>query len=309
MQQVILRVPGSCGELLQGSIDDQNFLISCPINLYTEVKAHFIDSEKKIIINKNNSSTENTYKTEIAVKKLLNHYNFKQKAIKIRINSQLISGIGMASSTADISAAAAAVMLLLKNKVDFKLLKKICLDLEPTDSVFLEGIRFFDHLNGKKDYLLTAFPPEIDILIFKEKGTVDSLSFNQSKQLNLLNKDKEEKIKKSFKLIKSGFKENDYYLLGRGTTLSSLAHQKILYKKDLNKLLQIIQKNNKIYGINIAHSGTMIGVLAAKNLRTEKILNEIKEKTELEHLKRVKIISGGIERRVNNGTHAWRQIN
>ncbi|PUU86393.1 MAG: GHMP kinase, partial [Halanaerobium sp.] len=65
MQQVILRVPGSCGELLQGSIDDQNFLISCPINLYTEVKAHFIDSEKKIIINKNNSSTENTYKTEI----------------------------------------------------------------------------------------------------------------------------------------------------------------------------------------------------------------------------------------------------
>jgi len=53
----------------------------------------------------------------------------------------------------------------------------------------------------------------------------------------------------------------------------------------------------------------MIGVLAAKNLNSEKILKEIREKTELEYLKRVKIISGGIERRVNDGTFAWRQIN
>ncbi|MFW6294806.1 MAG: GHMP kinase [Halanaerobium sp.] len=308
MQQVTVRVPGSCGELLQGSLDGQDFLISCPINLYSQVSAHFTESKKRIIINKNNSSSENTFKIETALKKLLNHYNFKQKAVKINLDSQLTAGIGMASSTADISAAVAAVMLLLKNKVDFKLLKNICLDLEPTDAVFLAGIRFFDHLKGKTDYFI-AEAPDLDILLFKEKGIVDSLRFNQSEKLASLNKKKEEKIKKSLRLIQTGLKNNNHQLLGSGTTLSSLAHQKILYKENLNQLLKIIQGESQIYGVNIAHSGTITGVLVAEDFSSEKIIKKIKAETGLKYLQRVKMISGGIERRDNNEASAWRKIN
>jgi len=308
LQQITVRVPGSCGELIQGRLDDQNFLISCPINLYTKVSANFTEAEKSVIINKNTSSPENISKTEAAVEKLLDCYNFKQKSIKIIINSQLITGIGMASSTADISAALAAVMLLLKNKVDFKILKNICLSLEPTDSVFLEGIRFFDHLTGKKDYFIAA-APDLDILLFKEKGAVDSLKFNRSEKLTFLNKRKEKNLKKSFQLIKKGLLNNNYQLLGRGTTLSSLAHQKILYKENLNKLLNLIEGKSSIYGVNIAHSGTITGVLVTKNFESEKLIKAIKTETDLKYLKRVKMISGGIERRDNFGTSAWRKIN
>jgi L-threonine kinase len=308
LQQITVRVPGSCGELLQGSIDDQNFLISCPINLYSEVSVHLTEGEKQVIINKNNSVTESTFKTKTAVEKLLDYYNLKQKSIRITINSQLITGIGMASSTADISAALAAVMLLLENKVDFKLLQSICLELEPTDSVFLDGIRIFDHLKGKNNYLI-AEAPGLDILLLKENGTVDSLEFNQSEKLKFLNKSKEENTKKSFELIKKGLKNNNCQLLGRGATVSALAHQEILYKENLDKLLKIVQGQKQIYGINIAHSGTITGVLVTENFESEKLLKEIKMETELEYLQRVKMISGGIERRGQFGTPTWRKIN
>ena len=308
MQQITVRVPGSCGELLQGSIDDQNFLISCPVNLYSTVSVHLTEGEKRVIINKNNSITESTFKTETAVKKLLDYYNFKQKSIKINLTSQLITGIGMASSTADISAALAAVMLLLKNKVDFKLLQNICLELEPTDGVFLDGIRFFDHLNGQQNYFI-AGTPGLDILLLKEKETVDSLEFNQSENLESLNKSKEENTKKSFRLIKKGLKNNNCQLLGRGATVSALAHQEILYKENLNKLLKIVRGHKQTYGINIAHSGTITGVLVSKDFAAKKLLKEIKMETELEYLQRVKMISGGIERRDQFGTPTWRKIN
>lgn len=303
MQKVVLRVPGSCGELLQGRIEGQNFLVSCPINLYTKVSAVYDSAATGVIINQKAS------KTEKALTMLLEHYNCEQNSIKINIQSQLKAGIGMASSTADISAATAALMLLLNNKIDFPLLKKICLKIEPSDSVFLEGIRFFDHLQGKKDYLLGPVP-ELDILMFKETGLVDSLIFNRSKKLLFLNKAKEKEIKNSYKLLKKGLQNNDYQLIGRAATTSSLAHQKILYKRNLASIVKIIKAKKGVYGVNIAHSGTIIGILIDKNFEEKKLLAKIKENTtELEYLKRVKMISGGIERRLNYGASAWRKLN
>lgn len=305
MQEVILRVPGSCGELVQGTINGQDFLISCPINLYTKVKAKLVDSklgENKVLIN------QKAPKTKAAVKKLLQLYNFKSK-VELEIDSELKAGIGMASSTADISAATAAVMFLIKGEIDFDLLKNICLSLEPTDSVFLEGIRFFDHRQGKKDFLL-AEAPELDILIFKEKGIVDSINFNQTQKLEALNDLKSLEVKKALEFVIQGLKTKDKQLLAKGATISSLAHQNILFKKNLDKVLKLIQNKSEVYGLNIAHSGTLIGVLIAKNFKAKNLVERIKKNTELEYLNRVQMISGGLERKIFNGrsTSTWRKI-
>lgn len=305
MQEVILRVPGSCGELVQGTINGQDFLISCPINLYTKVKAKLVDSklaENRVLVNKK------VPKTKAAVKKILQLYNYKA-GVELEIDSELEAGIGMASSTADISAAAAAVMFLIKGEIDFDLLKNICLSLEPTDSVFLEGIRFFDHRQGKKDYLL-AEAPELDILIFKEKGIVDSINFNQTQKLELLNNLKSLEVKKALQLVIQGLKTKNEKLLASGATLSGLAHQNILFKKNLDKVLKLINNQSGVYGLNIAHSGTLIGVLINKNFKSQKLIEKIKKETELEYLNRVKMISGGLERKTYNGRSAstWRKI-
>jgi L-threonine kinase len=302
---VILRVPGSCGELVQGSIKGQDFLVSCPINLYTKVKAKLVDStleENRVLVNKK------APKTKAAVKKLLQFYNYKT-GVELEIDSELKKGIGMASSTADISAATAAVMLLLNKKIDFELLKDICLSLEPTDSVFLDGIRFFDHRQGKKNYFI-AEAPEIDILIFKERGSIDSINFNQSKKLSTLNNLKTLEVKKALNFVVKGLRCKDYYLLARGSTISSLAHQNILFKKNLDKLLKIINSQAEVYGLNIAHSGTLIGVLVNRNLKFGNLVGKIKKETELKYLNRVQMISGGIERKIVNGssTSTWRKI-
>lgn len=306
MQEVILRVPGSCGEFVQGSIKSQDFLISCPINLYTKVKAKLLDSklrENKILVN------QKAPKTKEAVKRVLKYYNYNRSAVELEIDSELKKGIGMASSTADISAAAAAVMLLLNKKIDFELLKNICLSLEPTDSVFLEGIRFFDHRQGKKDYFI-AEAPEIDILIFKERGIIDSINFNRSKKLSTLNNLKTLEVKKALNFVVKGLKNKDYYLLAKGSTISSIAHQNILFKKSLDKLLKIINSQAGVYGLNIAHSGTLIGILIAKNFKSTKLIEKIKKETELKYLNRVQIIAGGIERKIVNerSTSTWRKI-
>lgn len=309
MQKVTVRVPGSCGELVQGSIAGQDFLISAPINLYTRITAALMDyqtTNKKIAI------SQPAPKAEAAARKVLDYYNYQQKSIKLELNSQLEQGVGMASSTADISAAAAAVMLLLNKKVDLKLLKKICLSIEPTDSVFLKGLRVFDHLQGKKDCFI-AEAPEIDILIFKEKGKIDSLNFNKSKKLSALNNLKSKQVKKAVELVKKGLKNKDYSLLAKGSTLSAFAHQDILFKKNLTKLLEIINNRTNLYGLNIAHSGTLIGILTASSfseLEFNNLSKKIAKKTDLKYMQRVKFISGGIERMVFDGKSAptWRKI-
>ncbi|RQD69618.1 MAG: GHMP kinase, partial [Halanaerobium sp. MSAO_Bac5] len=182
MHQVTVRVPGSCGELIQGSIDDKDFLVSCPIDLYSRVNVQFDQSIQRI---KTNNYAPRTQK---AGEYLLKALDLPEQGIKININSDLINAAGMASSTADIAASLAAIMILTKGAVDLNLLKEIAVKIEPSDSVFLEGLHIFNHRSGKEaEYLGEA--PKMDILLFKEAGRVDSLKFNQNKKLQLLNKE------------------------------------------------------------------------------------------------------------------------
>ncbi|ADQ15604.1 GHMP kinase [Halanaerobium hydrogeniformans] len=303
MQGVRVRVPGSCGELIQGSIDGNDFLVSCPINLYSRVNVHFDQTIENIKINKY------APRTQQAVELLLKKYELPKKGIKIDINTDLINAAGMASSTADITASLAAIMILLKGEIDINLLTNIAIKIEPSDSVFLDGLHIFNHRSGKDaEYLGEA--PEMDIMLFKEPGLVDSLKFNKNKKLAFLNKNKEDIIKKALSILKKGIREEDCRLIGKASTLSSFAHQHILPKKSLAKLVEITDQKEGIYGVNIAHSGTLIGILVAKNFIETELLLEIKENLpELKFLNRVKLISGGIEMRVDNGTSSWRKLN
>lgn len=68
-------------------------------------------------------------------------------------------------------------------------------------------------------------------MIFKEKGIVDSINFNQTQKLEALNDLKSLEVKKALEFVIQGLKTNDKQLLAKGATISSLAHQNILFKK------------------------------------------------------------------------------
>ncbi|MFN2363534.1 MAG: GHMP kinase, partial [Halarsenatibacteraceae bacterium] len=228
-------------------------------------------------------------------KKILNYYQVFNTGLDIDIASELLIGKGMGSSTADLAATVAAIMLLFKEKIDYYLLKKILIEVEPSDSSFLPGLHLLDHLKGSKlEYL--GRPPDLEIMIFIQPGIIETNWFNQQENLKTLKTAKEVKVKKAFHLIKKGIKEQNKVLIGQGATLSSLAHQQILPKKGLERIKEIIIKTEKIYGMNIAHSGSLLGLLVEPGFNNNLIKNQIESISQFKFYKKVSIVGGGVEK-------------
>lgn len=281
------QMPGSCGELVQGTLAGINFHVTCPINLYSEVKIMLTTSLKKF------DYPKGRVKTARAVRMLLNHLGYPQMGGKIEIFSNIPLGKGMASSTADITAACYAAAAALEIEVSATLIKKIALSLEPTDGIFLPGIHLFDHVQGKVfEYL--GEPLQVGILIFDFGGTVDTMQFNKRPELPYLNYLKELQVKRALECIKQGLQERKPAELGKGATLSSLANQDILPKLQLEKLIAFAESSGA-YGVNIAHSGTVAGLLLPAGQEKDLLLQQEAQQKfpELIKLYKVRMISGG----------------
>ena len=283
----IVKVPGSCGELIQGYKDNSNFLISCPIDIYSTVKVKTLSKKENIEISKRKD------KTKKALKKLLKYYNSDITGLKVEISSQLPESKGMGSSTADITAALLAAFLVMDREIDLRVIKDIAIEVEPTDATFLQGISLFDHIEGRVLNYLGEIEP-IPLLIFDYGGEVDTLDFNMRTDLFKLNKNKADKVNEAYSLIKKGIEQKDSKLIGQGATLSSLANQNILNKPGLEHLVDLLKEQAGFLGINTAHSGTVIGIMVSD----KKYFNDISQIVELEYpelnlLFKTKIINGG----------------
>ena len=290
MQQVKVRVPGSCGELIQGQLDGQDFLISCPVNLYSQATVKLLPETNKIKLNKDFSKS---YK---AARKTLEYYQLQGIGLEIEIDSELLIGQGMASSTADMAAVVSAIMLLINKKIDYRVLIDILLGIEPTDSIFLPGFYKFDHLNGHIIEKLGPLP-EFEILIFRnDAAEINTLAFNNSDKIKSLKESKEQSVNQALKYILTGINTRSKKLIGQGITLSSLAHQEILPKTGLIKINDLISKYQQIYGLNIAHSGNLIGLFIQPGFKNKNLIKNIEHNSDFKFYQRARLISGGIER-------------
>lgn len=283
----IVKVPGSCGELIQGYKDNSNFLISCPIDIYSTVKVKTLSKKEDIQISKRKD------KTKKALKKLLKYYNSDITGLKVEISSQLPESKGLGSSTADITAALLAAFLVMDREIDLRVIKDIAIEVEPTDATFLQGISLFDHIEGRFLNYLGEIEP-IPLMVFDYGGEVDTLDFNMRTDLFQLNKNKADKVNEAYSLIKKGIEQKDSKLIGQGATLSSLANQNILNKPGLEHLVDLLKEQAGFLGINTAHSGTVIGIMVSD----KKYFNDISQIVELEYpelnlLFKTKIINGG----------------
>ncbi len=276
-----IKVPGSCGYLIQGMIDDTPFLVTCPINMYAKA------SNSKYF-------SYLPYKARLARKKVLNYLQIKSQD-KFNLLTELLSGKGMASSSADIAAICQLTALSCGKNLTEDELAKISVSIEPTDAVFCKGIVRFNHLKGT---ILERFglAPKIKCLMFDSGGKVDTLSFNRRKDLKKLYRQNESSTKEALDLLRLGFKEKNTSYIGKAAAISAYANQKILYKHQLEDIM-IISEGFQAIGVNIAHSGTVIGVLFNDDT-PEELLTDCKQKIlsdcfNIKYLNTVKIISGG----------------
>ena len=250
-----VRAPGTCGEFLQGSIDGQSFLVTCPINRYSYALSNVIQPFSKEFCAPQPKSAQ----ARKLVQELVQQKNKNQICPPVYVRSDILQGEGMASSSADISVAAMATALAMDYDLPLKELEQICLSVEPTDASFYQGVTQFDYIKGTISKPLGMCPP-LKILVFDEGGSIDTVSFN--KQADLQNKilEKESIIQESFDLFKQGLITHDIKLIGQAATLSAFGNQRILYKPNLYDFHDVGNSYNSV-GTIIAHSGTIMGLL------------------------------------------------
>lgn len=285
--RVTVKAPGSCGELAQGTINGKNFLITCPIDLYSEVTVKPYEGIASINVGS---------KVISAIQKTLQHLQLTAN-FHVTVKSQLPIGKGMASSSADISAACQSVALSAGKILSLDEIANIALSIEPTDGIFYPGVVLFDHIKGLLRQKLGNIIP-LSIAILDVGGEIDTLHFNLRSDLDKLNQAKESQVKHAMNLIVAGLNHNDVSLLGKGTTLSALANQQILYKPNLEEIIDIALSWGAV-GVNIAHSGTVVGVLFPMSKTTNSLpcVEEIKRCcTGVTFLRTVHFISGGLMR-------------
>ncbi|ADL08176.1 GHMP kinase [Thermosediminibacter oceani] len=262
------RCPASCGEIVQGAIGGRNFLITCPISLYSTVRVELIrgSGEKKHTANSTDGAGD-WQKAREAIRKLLDYFGFHELDFDIRIVSQIPVGKGLSSSTADITAACLAAARALAKSISPDLIADIALSIEPSDGVMYRGSVIFDHLHGTWRESLGELP-DMNVYIIDPEEVVDTESFNSRRDLEELNRKKENMVEEALYMTREAFRKKDIGLLGRAMIKSAIAHQEILYKPHLEHIINLSLKCGAV-GVNVAHSGSAVGVFFEKGRTPE----------------------------------------
>lgn len=249
---LMVRVPGSCGELVQGFAHGEPFLGTCPIDRYTTVE----------VSDRFSGWTGLGEKSLRALQLTLSCLGEREFPYGLRLISDLPQGKGMASSSADIAAVTVAVLEAFNQPWSPEFLMKIAVQIEPTDGVFCPGIVLMNHVNGK---VLAGFRqvPALCTAIFDMGGTVDTCAFHQQDKKTA---DTENLLVEFQQAMAVGDAES----IAQTATKSAFCNQKILYKEELVRLWQLGQAAGAC-GVNAAHSGTVLGLWWSTETAEEKI--------------------------------------
>lgn len=283
------RAPGSCGELAQGMLDGDYFLVTCPIDMYADAQVELMQGGGGI------DAPADAPKSRRAVALTLAHFGRGDMGARLRLSSPLPRGKGMASSTADVSAAIAATAAALGASAAMTptLIAQIALQVEPSDGVMLPHIAVFDHKRGRLAQSLGP-PPPMRVVALDFGGGVDTLAFNGVNRDEALKRLQPE-LAAALALIGRGIRGGSAADVGKGATVSAIANQRILRKPQLDAALRLAKRVGAV-GVNAAHSGTMLGVLLHDDAERAAWAERRAQET-LSGVRRIynrRIVSGGV---------------
>ncbi len=258
-----VKMPGTCGELVQGAIDNIPFHITCPIDIYSVVHVELSKYTSEL------DYPPECPKAATAVKRALSFMGQLDVGGKLTVHSPIPVGKGMASSTADVAAAIEAVSIAFRNactphndyarrRIEKRDVAELALSIEPTDGSLFPDIVLFDHIAGKA-YRHLGSPPPIDIIILDFGGEVDTIAFNRHNHQAIL-RQLEPQITRALELVQDGIINGEPQLVGQGATISARINQEILFKPQLEHVISLAKEVGAV-GVNVAHSGTVIGIL------------------------------------------------
>ena len=207
----------------------------------------------------------------------------------------------MAISTADIGATIVATLGLIQKKLSSEEIAKLASTIEPTDSIYIEKNSIFNPLNGEVIRYLGNVK-DLRVVILEPNSTLNTMRIRKTPNYKKIKTQNKEIIKISFSLLEEGIKSNDMHKIGKASTFSSLANESIHKKEGLAKIIEI-SKNYGAYGVNVAHSGTVVGILIDKSMNDTRLIELLKNERLDSVYKKMytsNIIDGGIR-----GEQTW----
>lgn len=240
---------GTLGELIQGKIQMQPFLITCPINRYAV--ARFVPSNRPDI-----SGPRHKTKSLLALSIL-------QKLIngdggELYLSSNIPVGKGMASSSADIVATCRAYAAAHQVELPPTAISRIASSVEPTDGVMYDRIIMYDHMRGR---FIRSFGQMDSLMILSVDtgGEVDTVAFHRSADI-AYTKSEQKLLAQALEMLCRGFRTRSSCLVGEAATLSARVNQRFLLKPNLERFISFA-KDRGAAGVVVAHSGTVMGIL------------------------------------------------
>ena len=246
----VARCPGSCGELIQGWILGSEKLVSCPIDWYSTVEV--CDGIPR---------ADERPLTRAMVEALLAHFGFPQAlspTLRIEVDSTLPIAKGMASSTADIAATAVAAAHHLGHSLDETTLAALCVALEPTDSTLFRQLTLFDHHHAGTQ-IACATAPHFDLLVLESPVLLRTADYHRLPREAALKAHARE-LQQAWEKVQTACTRQDASLLGEAATLSAIASQALLPKPGFAALMALVESCD-LYGLNVAHSGSVVGLM------------------------------------------------
>ena len=215
--------------------------------------------------------------------------------ICIEFESTIPVAKGLASSTADIAAAAIATARLLGQSLSDMTLARLCVALEPTDSTIFKDLTLFDHQTAQTQ-LPFSWLPDIDIVLLESPQTLLTAEFHQQNRHSFLLK-QAPILAQAMQQFRLANERRCCHRLGEATTLSAIASESTLPKPQFHQLLDIVEHCG-IYGLNVAHSGSVIGLLFNPHRHDlDRLLHALRHHLLVKHYPQthlVKIVPGGV---------------
>ena len=284
-----VRAPGVCGELAQGVIEGIHFLVTCPVDFYSRVKVDIYSDGPGV------EAPQDCDKAAAAVRRTLFQLKNAKVRAKLTINNPIPRGKGMASSSADLAAAIAATGLALGEEISPYQIAQIALSIEPTDGIMIPGVALFDHRAGIIRESLGP-PPPMEIVALDLGGTVDTVQFNMVDRFQRW-QSVDKQTGEALRLLRRGIEEQDPELVGRGASISAEASQTVLAKPRLAEVKEFAESVGAV-GVNVGHSGTIMGVLLDARERRgkstyHKALSAFPDAESVYHFR---LLGGGVQR-------------
>lgn len=250
---VTVTAPGTCGELIQGWYAhwEQPVLVSCPIARYSRVTVRL---ELAPVINVPNGY----FKARQAARLLLDTLGRPDLGATVQIDSQLLPGRGMASSTADVVGVLFGLSAALDQPISPEQAACLACQVEPSDSLMFPGLAMLAYrYSGTSRRLGPA--PQLPLLMLDPGYMVDTSAYNARLDLSAIH-GLASTTEAALDLLHQGLVTGDARAIGAAATLSATHYQKIAYNPLVDSAQSWANSTGAV-GLVRAHSGSLVGLL------------------------------------------------